>query len=80
MYGRWHPHGRDDWTFARALVSQCRAIAASMHAIRQENAQAQLLQTEDIGRTWSTETLAYQAAFENERRWLSFDLLGGCPA
>lgn len=77
MYGHWHPHGRDDWTFAQTLVSQCRAIAASMRAIREENPHAQLLQTEDIGRSWSTPLLAYQAEFENERRWLSFDLLSG---
>lgn len=35
------------------------------------------MQTEDLGRTFSTPTLAYQADLENERRWLSFDLLCG---
>ena len=36
-----------------------------------------LIQTEDLGKTFSTQTLAYQAEFENERRWLTFDLLCG---
>src|SRR5205814_1927733 len=34
-------------------------------------------QTEDLGKVHSTPLLAYQAQFENERRWLSFDLLCG---
>ena len=36
---------------------------------------AQLLQTEDLGKTFSTAPLRHQAAHENERRWLSLDLL-----
>ena len=48
-----------------------------MRAIREVNPAAQLVQTEDIGKTYSTPALAYQADFENERRWLSFDLLCG---
>jgi dTDP-4-dehydrorhamnose reductase len=35
------------------------------------------VQTEDIGRIFSTAPLASQAAYENERRWLSLDLLCG---
>jgi dTDP-4-dehydrorhamnose reductase len=77
MYGHWYPHGRDDLTFARALLGECRAIALSMQAIREVNPDAQLVQTEDLGKTYSTPKLAYQAEFENERRWLSFDLLCG---
>ncbi|WP_341530263.1 family 1 glycosylhydrolase [Nostoc sp. UHCC 0302] len=77
MYGHWYPHGRDDLTFARALLGECRAIALSMQAIRQVNPNAQLVQTEDLGKIYSTSKLAYQAEFENERRWLSFDLLCG---
>jgi dTDP-4-dehydrorhamnose reductase len=34
--------------------------------------------TEDLGYTHSSSLLRYQAAFENERRWLTFDLLNGC--
>lgn len=77
LYGHWYPHGRDDLTFVRALLTQCHAIKLSMWAIRQVNPAAQLVQTEDLGKIFSTPLLAYQAEFENERRWLSFDLLCG---
>ncbi|WP_445633924.1 family 1 glycosylhydrolase [Nostoc sp. DSM 114161] len=77
MYGHWYPHGRDDLTFARALLGECKAIALSMQAIRQVNPNALLVQTEDLAKIYSTPKLAYQAEFENERRWLSFDLLCG---
>jgi dTDP-4-dehydrorhamnose reductase len=77
MYGHWYPHGCDGLTFARALLTQCRAIVLSMAAIRQVNPAAQLVQTEDLGKIFSTPLLAYQAELENERRWLSFDLLCG---
>lgn len=77
LYGHWYPHGRDDRTFARALLTQCRATVLAMRAIREVNPAAQLIQTDDLGKTYSTRTLAYQADFDNERRWLSFDLLGG---
>lgn len=77
LYGHWYPHGRDELTFFRALLNQCRAVVLSMRAIRAINPQARLVQTEDLGKTWSTPLLAHQANFENERRWLSFDLLCG---
>ncbi|BAY31094.1 dTDP-4-dehydrorhamnose reductase [Nostoc carneum NIES-2107] len=77
MYGHWYPHGRDALTFARALLGECRAIALSMQAIREVNPNAKLVQTEDLGKTYSTPKLTYQAEFENERRWLSLDLLCG---
>ena len=77
LYGHWYPHGRDDETFARCLLTQCRATVLAMRAIREVNPHARLVQTEDLGKTWSTPALAYQAEFENERRFLSFDLLCG---
>jgi dTDP-4-dehydrorhamnose reductase len=77
LYGHWYPHGCDGLTFARALLTQCHAIKRSMQAIRQVNPTAQLIQTEDLGKIFSTPLLTYQAEFENERRWLSFDLLCG---
>lgn len=77
LYGHWYPHGRDDLTFGRALLMQCRATILSMRAIREINPQAKLVQTEDLGKIFSTPLLAYQAELENERRWLSFDLLCG---
>lgn len=77
LYGHWYPHASDDLTFARALLNQCRAVVLAMRAIREVNPRAQLVQTEDLGKTFSTRLLAYQTAFENERRWLTFDLLCG---
>jgi dTDP-4-dehydrorhamnose reductase len=77
LYGHWYPHSRDPLAFARALLLQCRAIVLAMRAIREVNPAARLIQTEDLGKTFSTPTLAYQAEFENERRWLTFDLLCG---
>ena len=78
LYGHWYPHGRDRRIFARALLTQCRAVALSMQAIRCINPQAKLIQTEDLGKAFSTPLLASQAEMENERRWLTFDLLCGC--
>ncbi len=77
LYGHWHPHGRDGLTFARALLMQCRAVVLAMRAIRQVRPDARLVQTDDLGRTQSTPALRYQAEFENQRRWLTFDLLAG---
>jgi dTDP-4-dehydrorhamnose reductase len=77
LYGHWYPHGRDKLIFARALLNQCRSVVLAMKAIREINPNAQLVQTDDLGKIYSTPTLAYQAEFENERRWLTFDLLCG---
>ncbi len=77
LYGHWYPHGRDGQTFARTLLVQCRATVLAMRAVREVNPAARLIQTEDLGKTHSTPKLAYQADFENERRWASFDLLCG---
>jgi dTDP-4-dehydrorhamnose reductase len=77
LYGHWYPHGRNPQTFARALINQCRAVVLAMRAIREINPSAKLVQTEDLGKTFSTPTLRYQAEFENERRWLTCDLLSG---
>ncbi len=77
LYGHWYPHGKDNRTFVRALFLQCKAVALSMQAIRKINPGARLVQTEDIGKCYSTPRLSYQSQFENERRWLSFDLLSG---
>lgn len=77
LYGHWYPHGRSVDMFLRTLVNQCRAIVLSMAAIRRITPQAQLVQTEDLGKTFSSPDLQYQAEYENQRRWLSFDLLCG---
>ncbi|GAB4208534.1 MAG: hypothetical protein OHK0022_38230 [Roseiflexaceae bacterium] len=77
LYGHWYPHGRDNATFIRALMTQCRATVLAMQAVRAVNPEVRLVQTEDLGKIFSTPALAYQAGFENERRWLSLDLLCG---
>lgn len=77
LYGTWYPHGRSDRTFARLLVNECRASVLAMQAIRRVNPRAKLVQTEDLGTIYSTGRLAYQADFENHRRWLAWDLLCG---
>ncbi|WOD40273.1 family 1 glycosylhydrolase [Nodosilinea sp. E11] len=77
LYGHWYPHAQDDQSFIRALLNQCRGVALSMQAIRRINPAAKLVQTEDLGKVFGTPLLDYQVAFENARRWLSFDLLCG---
>src|SRR3712207_9325640 len=72
LYGHWYPHTRDDRSFARALLVQCRAtVLAMMQAIRAVNPEARLVQTEDLGKSYGTPRMAYQVDFENQRRWLS---------
>ena len=77
LYGHWYPHRQDPAAFLAATLNQCRGVALAMQAIRAVTPSAQLIQTEDLGRTFSTPRLACQAAYENERRWLSLDLLAG---
>jgi dTDP-4-dehydrorhamnose reductase len=77
LYTHWYPHASDGYAFAQALVNQCRGVILAMRAIREVNSCALLVQTEDLGRTFSTPHLRYQADFENERRWITWDLLRG---
>lgn len=77
LYGHWAPHQASEASFLRMLVLQCRAIQRAMQAIRREIPHARLVQTEDLGRSFATGKLHYQAAHENERRWLSVDLVQG---
>jgi dTDP-4-dehydrorhamnose reductase len=77
LYGFWYPHGRDGLTFVKCLLNECKGTVLAMKAIRQVQPEAKLIQTEDLGQTASTPLLAYQAEFENTRRWLSLDLLCG---
>lgn len=77
LYGIWHPHGLHDRTFLKILINECKGTVLAMRAIREINPDALLVQTEDMGRTHSTSSLRYQAKFENNRRWLSLDLLCG---
>ena len=77
LYGHWYPHARDSATFARLFVSQLSATARAMREIRRVNPDAQLVQTEDLGKVAGTAALAAQCEFENERRWLTWDILCG---
>lgn len=77
LYGLWYPHLSDERQFWNALLNQIDAIRLSMDVIRRVNPDARLIQTEDLGKTYSTAPLVEQAKFENVRRWMSWDLLCG---
>ncbi len=77
LYGHWYPHAADPRSFAQALLAQCRGVVLAMREIRKVRPDAQLVQTEDFGKAFSTPALRYQAEFENERRWITWDLLSG---
>jgi dTDP-4-dehydrorhamnose reductase len=77
LYGHWYPHARDETAFFTALLNQIDATRLSMREIRKINPAARLIQTDDLGHTFSTPELAYQAEYDNERRWLAWDLLTG---
>jgi dTDP-4-dehydrorhamnose reductase len=77
LYGHWYPHTRDERVFWLAFLNQIDAVRESMKRIRAVNPAARLIQTEDLGQTYSTPPLADQAAFDNHRRWLTWDLLAG---
>jgi dTDP-4-dehydrorhamnose reductase len=77
LYGHWFPHHRSDRSFVAALLNQCRAIVEAMRRIRREAPEARLIQTEDAASTRGTPALTAQVAFDNERRWLSLDLISG---
>lgn len=77
LYGVWYPHKKNDKAFADILFNQMKAIVLSMREIRKINSSARLVQSEDLCKTYSTTLLQYQADFENERRWLTYDILCG---
>ncbi|MEO6819920.1 MAG: dTDP-4-dehydrorhamnose reductase [Ginsengibacter sp.] len=77
LYGLWYPHLKSDLAFSKIFLNQLKGVVLSMQAIRKINPKAKLIQTEDLGKTHSTPALKYQADFENERRWLTYDFLCG---
>lgn len=77
LYGHWHPHRRDERAFWLALLNQVDATRFAMREIRAVNATARLVQTDDLGRTYATAALQAQAAHDNARRWMAWDLLFG---
>ena len=77
LYGHWFPHRQGEGSFLRMVALQCRAVLLAMRAVRRVVPGARLVQTEDLGRSFATPRLQYQADHENGRRWLSLDLLCG---
>lgn len=77
LYGHWYPHVRDERAFWCALLNQIDGTRAAMRAVRHINPHARLIQTDDLGRTYSTVRLGEQAGFDNLRRWVAWDLLFG---
>ena len=77
LYGHWYPHQRNETACWTALLNQIDAIRMAMKEIRRVNPNARLIQTEDLGFCHATEPLKAQAEFENERPWLTWDLLFG---
>ena len=61
LYGYWYPHRKDTGAFLRALVNECYGTALAMRAIRRITPRARLVQTEDVGKTYSTPLLRAQA-------------------
>lgn len=77
LYGIWYPHRKDALEFVNMLLNQVKGVVLAMKAIRSVNPAAKLIQTEDLAKIHSHSELSYQVDFENHRRWLTFDLLGG---
>ena len=77
LYGHWYPHHRDNSSMVRALLNELKGTALAMAEIRKVNSKARLVQTEDFGRVIATPPIQYQAEWENNRRWLTFDILLG---
>ena len=77
LYGHWYPHAQDEPSFWLALLNQIDATRLAMRAIRAVRPDARLIQTDDLGRTYATVGTREQAAFDNVRRWMGWDLLTG---
>lgn len=77
LAGVWYPHGRDEATFVRALLGECRGTVLAMRAIRTVNPDAKLVQTDDLSKTYGTTEMSELVDFFNQRRWLGWDLLCG---
>jgi len=77
LYGHWYPHLADEHLFWAALMNQIQGVRLAMREIRKVNPAARLVQTEDLGRTYSTKAVKHQADFDNARRWMTWDLLCG---
>ncbi len=77
LYGHWYPHLKSEIQYLKSILLQCRGTILGMREIKIINPRARLIQTEDLGKCQGTEELKLQIEFENERRWLAWDLLSG---
>lgn len=77
LYGFWWPHACDERAFWLALLNETDATRLSMQAIRRVNPRARLVQTDDLGFCHATLPLQSAADFQNQRRWMGWDLLCG---
>jgi beta-glucosidase/6-phospho-beta-glucosidase/beta-galactosidase len=77
MYGVWYPHHRSLTSYLRALLNELKGTVLSMEAIRRVRPDAQLIQTDDVGRISGTPELQGVAEMLDLRRWLPYDLLDG---
>lgn len=77
LYGYWYPHATNESAFLVALLNEIDATRLSMREIRKVNPSARLIQTDDLGYCHATPPLQAEADFQNERRWLGWDLLCG---
>ena len=77
LYGYWYPHTQDEGLFWLALLNEIDATRLSMREIRRFNPEARLIQTDDLGFCHATEPLQCEADYQNQRRWIGWDLLCG---
>jgi dTDP-4-dehydrorhamnose reductase len=77
LYGYWYPHTKDERLFWIALLNEIDATRLAMREIRRINPDARLIQTDDLGYCHATPPLQCDADFQNERRWIGWDLLCG---
>jgi dTDP-4-dehydrorhamnose reductase len=77
LYGYWYPHTRSEKAFWSALLNEIDATRLAMREIRRINPQARLIQTDDLGYCHATEPLRPEMEYQNERRWIGWDLLCG---
>jgi dTDP-4-dehydrorhamnose reductase len=77
LYGYWYPHTKDEGMFWTALLNEIDATRLAMREVRKVNPAARLIQTDDLGYCHATEPLQADADYQNERRWIGWDLLCG---
>ena len=77
LYGHWYPHLSEERSFWLALLNEIEGTCAAMAEIRRVNPKARLIQTEDLGQAYGTQPFTEEVAYQNERRWISWDLLAG---